>query len=48
VIGFDDREFFRQFALPAEARAVTETECCRPAALALAQEYAALPGARTY
>ena len=47
-IGFDDREFFRQFGLPAGARSVPEAELCRPAALALAREYAELPGIRTY
>ena len=48
AIGFDDREFFRQFALPAAARAVPETEFRRDAALALAREYAAQPGVRVY
>jgi tRNA(Arg) A34 adenosine deaminase TadA len=48
AIGFDDREFFRQFSLPAEARKVPETELERTAALALVREYAALPGARNY
>jgi len=48
AIGFDDREFFRQFSLPPENRAVPETELCREAALALARDYAALPGALTY
>jgi len=43
VIGFDDREFFRQCALPAGERRVPESELCREAALALAREYAALP-----
>lgn len=47
-IGFDDREFFRQFSLPPADRTVPETELCRAAALALAREFAALPGARTY
>ena len=47
-IGFDDREFFRQFALPPEARTVPETELGRAAALALARDYATLPGARRY
>ncbi len=48
AIGFDDREFFRQFGLPSGERAVPERELCRHAALALAREYAALPGTRVY
>lgn len=47
-IGFDDREFFRQFGLPAAARTVPETEWGRTAALVLVREFAALPGARIY
>lgn len=42
-IGFDDREFFQQIALPSAARRVPEVEVGRPEALALAREYAALP-----
>ena len=48
AIGFDDREFFRQFGLPAGARAVPETEHCRAAALVLVREYAALPNPQHY
>lgn len=48
AIGFDDREFFRQLALPVGDRRVTETEVAREAALALASEYATLPQAQTY
>lgn len=48
AIGFDDRAFFQQFALPAAARRVPEGEVGRAAALELAREYAALPQARTY
>ena len=48
AIGFDDREFFRQLALPPELRAVPAVESCRDAALALAAEYAALPGRVRY
>ena len=48
AIGFDDREFFRQFELPAEARSVPESELCREQALALMREFAALPNARIY
>jgi guanine deaminase len=42
-IGFDDREFFQQMALPAPERRVPESELGRDEALALAREYAALP-----
>lgn len=48
AIGFDDREFFGQMALPSGSRRVVETEVAREAALALAGEYATLPQARTY
>jgi len=48
AIGFDDREFFRQLALPVGDRRVTETEVAREAALALASEYATLPQVQTY
>ncbi len=43
AIGFDDREFFTQMALPAARRRVPETRLCGEAALALAREYAAQP-----
>lgn len=43
-IGFDDRLFFRDFTLPRDARSIPSTESCRDEALALAREYAAMPG----
>ncbi|MBC7979906.1 MAG: nucleoside deaminase [Armatimonadetes bacterium] len=43
AIGFDDREFFKQFSLPAGQRAISETELAREQALALTAEYLALP-----
>jgi tRNA(Arg) A34 adenosine deaminase TadA len=47
-IGFDDREFFRQMALPPDARAIPAQELCRAEALELAREYARMPGKRHY
>nr|MDP0504552.1 nucleoside deaminase [Verrucomicrobiota bacterium JB025] len=47
-IGFDDREFFREFALPVERRKVGSVDCCREEALKLVDEYAALPTTRGY
>lgn len=47
-IGFDDREFFRQFVLPMEERLILSTESCREESLKLAAEYAAMPGRRIY
>jgi guanine deaminase len=47
-LGFDDREFFRQFTLPAAARSIPETQLAREEALALAEEYLAMPGRRIY
>lgn len=47
-IGFDDREFFRQFTLPAAERSIPETQLAREEALALAEEYQAIPGRRIY
>jgi guanine deaminase len=47
-LGFDDREFFRQFTLPAAARSIPETQLARDEALALAEEYLAMPGRRIY
>jgi tRNA(Arg) A34 adenosine deaminase TadA len=47
-IGFDDREFFRQMALPAAERAIPVQELCRQEALELAREYARLPEKRHY
>ena len=46
--GFDDREFYRQFALPPAERAVPATSLCRDEALQLAADYAAMPGRRIY
>jgi guanine deaminase len=48
AIGFDDREFFRQFALPPAQRSIPETSCCREESLALAREYLNLPDKRPY
>lgn len=48
AIGFDDREFFRQFVLPERERAIPATESCRDEALALAADYAAMPGRVRY
>ncbi len=48
AIGFDDREFHRQFQLPREDRLVPAAQVCRDEALLLAADYAALPGRRTY
>jgi tRNA(Arg) A34 adenosine deaminase TadA len=47
-IGFDDREFFRQMALPAAERAIPVQELCRQEALELAREYARMPEKRHY
>jgi tRNA(Arg) A34 adenosine deaminase TadA len=47
-IGFDDREFFRQMALPPAERAIPSQELCRQEALELAREYARLPEKRHY
>jgi tRNA(Arg) A34 adenosine deaminase TadA len=47
-LGFDDREFFRQFTLPPESRTIPETQLAREEALALAEEYLALPDKRIY
>ena len=44
AIGFDDTEFFRQIALPAEERSIPSSELCRAEALELAAEYTRLPG----
>jgi tRNA(Arg) A34 adenosine deaminase TadA len=46
--GFDDREFYRQLALPPAQRAIPLRELCRAEALELVREYAKLPGRRTY
>lgn len=47
-IGFDDREFYRQFSLPPEERSVPEKQLGRELALELAAEYKALPGRKHY
>lgn len=47
-IGFDDREFFRQFSLPAAERSVPERQLGRELALQLAAEYGAMPGRQLY
>lgn len=48
AIGFDDSEFFRQFALPPASRTVPAIPLCRDEALALAREYLDLPGRTAY
>ena len=47
-LGFDDCEFFRQFTLPAAERLIPETQLARKEALALAEEYLAMPGRKIY
>jgi len=47
-VGFDDREFYRQIALPASERNVPSASLCRDEALRLAADYAAMPGRRVY
>jgi len=47
-IGFDDQEFFQQFRLSPEERAIPSTEMCRAEALKLTGEFAALPVKRLY
>lgn len=47
-IGFDDSEFYRQFALPSGERAIPAEESCREEALVLARDYLQLPGRRAY
>jgi guanine deaminase len=47
-LGFDDREFYRQFTLPVTERSIPETQLARDEALALAGEYLAMPGRRPY
>ena len=47
-IGFDDREFFKQFSLPAGERKIPEKQLGRDLALALAKEYSELPGRTGY
>jgi tRNA(Arg) A34 adenosine deaminase TadA len=48
AIGFDDREFFRQFTLPASRRSIPEKQLVREEAIALAEEYKAMPGRKIY
>lgn len=47
-IGFDDREFFEQMALPASERRIPSHELGRAEALELIREYRDLPGRRHY
>lgn len=47
-IGFDDRDFFREFSLPPEERRIPSRESCREEALALAREYLELPLRQAY
>lgn len=47
-IGFDDRAFYRQFALPPGERDVPATSLCREEALKLASDYLGMPGRRVY
>lgn len=42
-IGFDDREFFRQMALPPAERMIPSQEICRPEAMELVTEYVRMP-----
>ncbi|MES2437735.1 MAG: nucleoside deaminase [Verrucomicrobiota bacterium] len=48
AIGFDDTEFFRQMVLPEGERLIPSEESCRDEALALAADYASLPGRQHY
>lgn len=47
-IGFDDREFFREMALPQEERRIPSVELCRAEAMELLREYARMPGKQPY
>lgn len=47
-IGFDDREFFKEFSLPPERRAIPEKQLLREKALLLANEYLSLPARQPY
>lgn len=47
-LGFDDREFFRQYTIPAAERSIPEIQLARDEALALAEEYLAMPGRQPY
>lgn len=48
TIGFDDREFYRQFSLPAAERAVPALQLVPEEAQKLLGEYLALPGRVEY
>lgn len=48
AIGFDDREFYRQFQLPATERTLICTELAAEEARPLLSEYLALPGRVAY
>lgn len=48
VIGFDDREFYRQFTLPPEERQVTSSHFAAEEAKLLLGEYMALPERLAY
>jgi tRNA(Arg) A34 adenosine deaminase TadA len=48
AIGFDDREFYRQFTLPPEEREVALAESSAEEAKLLLAEYLALPGRVAY
>ncbi len=47
-IGFDDSEFYRQFALPPEERSIPEKQTGKEQALDLLEEYMAMPERRGY
>ena len=47
-LGFDDTEFFRQFALPVAERSIPAEELCREDALVLARDYMRLPNRMHY
>lgn len=47
-IGFDDSEFYRQFALPPAERRIPARESCRSEALRLARDYVEMPGRVIY
>jgi tRNA(Arg) A34 adenosine deaminase TadA len=48
TIGFDDREFYRQFSMPAAERRVPALQLAPEAAQKLLGEYLALPGRVAY
>jgi len=48
AIGFDDRAFYRQFALPPGERDVPASGLCRDDALKLAADYVAMPDRQVY